>query len=156
MAEVDPVNQVDFDWRKAPLFRFCESSDWSVFSQSALLCEKYAGSVIWNEGERSARLICVVSGSLEAVKKTPDWGKPIIMARYFSGASIGELVFDDAGEHATTLQVVENASLLILDQEQAQSLQQGSPETVVKIIRGAAYLQLERLRMADRRLATLF
>jgi CRP-like cAMP-binding protein len=156
MADVDQVNRVYFDWRKAPLFRFCDSSDWSVFLQSASICEQPAGSVIWNEGEKSARLICVVSGSLEAVKKTPDWGKPIIMARYFPGASIGELVFDDAGEHATTLQVVENVSLLILDQEQAQFLQRESPETVAKIIRGAASLQLERLRRADLRLATLF
>ncbi len=156
MAEAETVGRVDFDWQKSPLFRFCEVSDWVVFSESVLLSEKPSGSVIWSEGERSAQLICVVSGSLEAVKKTPDWGKPIIMARYLAGASVGELVFDDAEEHSTSLQVVEKASLLMLDQDRAESLQRDSPVTAARIIRGAAYLQLERLRRADQRLATLF
>ena len=156
MAEAETVGRVDFDWQKSPLFRFCEASDWVVFSESVLLFEKPSGSVIWSEGERSAQLICVVSGSLEAVKKTPDWGKPIIMARYLAGASVGELVFDDTEEHSTTLQVVEKASLLMLDQDRAESLQRDAPVTAARIIRGAAYLQLERLRRADQRLATLF
>ena len=78
------------------------------------------------------------------------------MARYLPGASVGELVFVIAGEHSTTLQVVDKATLLVLDQEQAESLQQKAPEMVARIIRGAAYLQLERLRRADQRLATLF
>ncbi|HIE07397.1 MAG TPA: cyclic nucleotide-binding domain-containing protein [Desulfarculaceae bacterium] len=156
MAEAETVGRVDFDWQKSSLFRFCEASDWVVFSKSVLFSEKPSGSVIWSEGERSAQLICVVSGSLEAVKKTPDWGKPIIMARYLAGASVGELVFDDAEEHSTSLQVVEKASLLLLDQDRAESLQRDSPVTAARIIRGAAYLQLERLRRADQRLATLF
>ncbi len=156
MAEAETVGRVDFDWQMSSLFRFCEVSDWVVFSESVLLSEKPSGSVIWSEGERSSQLICVVSGSLEAVKKTPDWGKPIIMARYLAGASVGELVFDDAEEHSTTLQVVEKASLLMLDQDRAESLQRDAPVTAARIIRGAAYLQLERLRRADQRLATLF
>ena len=156
MAEAETVGRVDFEWQMSSLFRFCEVSDWVVFSESVLLSEKPSGSVIWSEGERSSQLICVVSGSLEAVKKTPDWGKPIIMARYLAGASVGELVFDDAEEHSTTLQVVEKASLLMLDQVRAESLQRDTPVTAARIIRGAAYLQLERLRRADQRLATLF
>ncbi len=154
--ESEVCDRSDFDWRKSPLFRFCEGSDWDIFLQSASLCEKAAASVLWHEGERSPLLVCVVSGLLEAVKRTPEWGKPIVMARYLPGASVGELVFVDKEEHSTTLQVVEKASLLTLNQEQAESLMLNAPATVARITRGAACLQLERLRRADQRLATLF
>lgn len=156
MAESRSLDKVDFDWQKSPLFCFCEASDWDIFLKSTQLLELAAGSVIWNEGEISGQLVCVMSGSLEALTKTPGWGKPIIVAQFLPGASVGELVFAGKSEHSTTLQVVEAAFLLSMDESQAESLQQRSPATVAKILRGAAFLQLERLRQANRRLATLF
>ena len=108
---------VEFDWRNSPLFRFCESSDWEIFVRVAETCEKPAGCLLWSEGDKGSRLICVLKGSLEAVKKTPDWGKPIIMAEFLPGATVGEVVFDDLGEHSTTLRAVEKVQLLICGSE---------------------------------------
>jgi CRP-like cAMP-binding protein len=83
------------------------------------------------------------------------------MARFLAGASVGELIFaavagEEHSEHSTTLQVAEDASLLILDETEAGRLQQKSPATVSKLVHGAACLQLKRLRQLNRRLATLF
>jgi CRP-like cAMP-binding protein len=156
MVESVTAGGSDFAWQKSPLFRFCEAADWEIFLSYVSVAEKPAGSVLWTEGEQSCQLICVVSGSLEAVKNTPDWSKPIIMAQYHPGASVGELVFGDDCEHSTSLQVVEKASLLILDKSQAESLQQNAPVTVTRLLHGAACLQLKRLRLVNRRLATLF
>ena len=156
MVEPGPTQGVDFNWRNSPLFCFCESSDWELFLQVSESCEKPAGSQLWSEGESGSLLICVLTGSLEAVKKTPGWGKPIIMVEFHPGATVGELVFDNTGEHSTTLQVVDDARLLTCGPEGAASLLSGFPATAAKIWRGAAYLQQLRLRQANVRLATLF
>ncbi len=156
MAEAGNLQGADFDWRSSPLFNFCESSDWELFRGYAELCDKSAGSEVWCEGESLNLLICVVTGSLEAVKKTPGWGKPIILVEFMPGATVGELVFDEAKEHSTTLKVVEDAQLLILRPQAAASLLSDFPETSAKLWRGAALLQQLRLRQANYRLATLF
>ena len=158
---VETKSVIEFDWRKSTLFQFCNEEDWDIFLHAVSLTEKPVGSVVWSEGERSIRLVCVVSGILESVKKTPEWGKPIIMARFLSGATVGELIFaavvgEEHSEHSTSLQVAENASLLILDEVEASLLQEKAPDTVAKLLRGAASLQLKRLRQLNRRLATLF
>ncbi len=156
MVESNSTQGVYFDWRNSPLFRFCEDSDWGLFLRVAEFREKSAGSQLWSEGESGGLLICVLAGSLEAVKKTPDWGKPIILAQFHPGATVGELVFDELGEHSTTLRVVEDARLLFCRPEGAAILLRDFPATAAKIWRGAAYLQQLRLRQANARLATLF
>ncbi len=156
MVESDLAKGVDFDWRNAPLFRFCERSDWELFLKVTETCVKSAGSQIWSEGEIGGQLICVLTGSLEAVKKTPDWGKPIIMAEFLPGATVGELVFDDADEHSTTLRVVEDAQLLTCGPAGAVIMLSDFPTTAARLWRGAACLQQFRLRQANARLATLF
>ena len=158
MVESGPRQGVDFDWRNSPLFRFCESSDWELFLRVAEPCVKPAGSELWSEGESGSLLICVLTGFLEAVKKTPGWGKPIIMAEFLPGATVGELFFDDtgAGGHSTTLRVVEDVRLLVCGQEGAAVLQRDFPATAARLWRGAAYLQQHRLRQANIRLTTLF
>ncbi|MCK5540254.1 MAG: cyclic nucleotide-binding domain-containing protein [Deltaproteobacteria bacterium] len=156
MVESSLFSRVDFDWRNSPLFSFCENSDWELFLRIAEFCEVSSGSQLWAEGEGGGRLICVLGGSLEAVKKTPDWGKPVIMAEFLPGATVGELIFDDPGQHSTTLQVVKDARLLILEPEGAATLLNDFPATAARFWRGAAYLQQFRLRQANSRLATLF
>ncbi len=156
MVDSDLESGIGFDWRKSPLFRFCESSDWELILRRAETCEKPAGSQLWSEGESGGDLICVLTGSLEAVKKTPGWGKPIIMAEFLPGATVGELFFYDADEHSTTLRVVEKARLLILGSKEAAILFSDYPATAARLWRGAAFVQQLRLRQANARLATLF
>ena len=161
MVEKKSAIEVDFDWRQSTLFRFCDEADWDIFRHAVALTEQPAGSVIWSEGECSIRLVCVVSGVLESVTKTPEWGKPVIMARFLPGATVGELILvaaagDEHSEHSTTLQVAENASLLVLDEIKVALLHEKAPDTVAKLVRGAASLQLKRLRQLNRRLVTLF
>lgn len=161
MVEKKSAMKVDFDWRKSTLFQFCDSTDWGIFRHTVSLSELPAGSVLWHEGERSTQMICVVSGVLESVKKTPEWGKPVIMARFLPSATVGESIFTESVggiyfAHSTTLQVAEDTSLLILDKVAANLLQEKAPATVAKLVHGAASLQLKRLRQLNRRLVTLF
>ena len=157
MVETKSAAGVDFDWQQSSLFRCCDLLDWEHFLAVATVCEKTAGSVLWKEEEISELLVCVLTGSLEAVKRTPDWGKPIIMAQFLPGASVGELIFVDAVEnHSTTLQVVENSKLLMLERSNAEILQRKYPETAVKLLRGAALLQLQRMRQVNQRMVALF
>ncbi|MCD6532627.1 MAG: cyclic nucleotide-binding domain-containing protein [Deltaproteobacteria bacterium] len=156
MVEPGLSQEIIFDWSNSPLFRFCESSDWELFLRATEACEKPAGSQLWSEGESGNLLICVLSGSLEAIKKTPEWGKPIIMSQFHPGATVGELVLADSGVHSTTLQVVEDAQLLICQPSEAILLFSDFPTTAARLWRGAAYLQQLRLRHANSRLATLF
>ena len=161
MAESKSAIELDFDWRKSTLFRFCDAADWDIFLNAVSITDEPTGNVLWHENESSTRLVCVVKGVLESVKKTPEWGKPVIMARFLPGASVGELIFaavvgEKPSEHSTTLQVAEDASLLTLGEVAAGVLQQKAPATVAKLVRGAACLQLQRLRQLNGRLVTLF
>ena len=156
MVESDLHPRVDFDWRNSPLFRHCEDSDWELFLRFTEYCKKSARCELWVEGDSDALLLCILSGSLESIKKTPGWGKPIIMAEFLPGATVGELVFDEPGVHSTTLRVVEEAQLLICRPEGAARLFKESPATAGKLWRGAVSLQQHRLRQANDRLATLF
>ncbi|MEA3333299.1 MAG: cyclic nucleotide-binding domain-containing protein [Pseudomonadota bacterium] len=159
MVEPGPSQEIDFDWRSSPFFRFCESSDWEYFLRAVEMCEKPAGSRLWCEGESGNLLICLLSGTLESVKKTPGWGKPIIMAQFHPGATVGEIISADGSSssvHSTTLQVVEDAQLLVCKPPEAALLFSDFPTTAARLWRGAAYLQQLRLRQANSRLATLF
>ncbi len=147
---------VDFDWRNSPLFRFFEESDWELFLRATEFCKKPAGCELWVEGCRDALLICILSGSLESIKKTPGWGKPIIMAEFLSGATVGEPVFDEPGVHSTSLRVIDESQLLICRPEGAARLFKDYPATASKLWHGSASLQQLRLRQANARLATLF
>ncbi|MBN2809686.1 MAG: Crp/Fnr family transcriptional regulator [Deltaproteobacteria bacterium] len=156
MAESDLPGGPDFAWRKSPLFNFCDEVDWQCFLRVSNPCAKLAGTELWIEGGNEALLVCLISGSLEAVKKTPGWGKPIILAEFLPGATVGELVFDSAGNHSTTLRVVEDARLLLCGAQGAAKLLNDYPATAARLWRGAAFLQQLRLRQANARLATLF
>ena len=160
MVEPRPSQKIGFDWQNSPLFCFCESADWELFLRVVETCEHAAGSRLWSEGESGNLLICILSGTLEAVKKTPGWGKPIIMAQFHPGATVGELIAvdDDSSSsvHSTTLQVVDDARLLICRPPEAALLFGDYPTTAARLWRGAAYLQQLRLRQANSRLATLF
>ncbi|MCD6292896.1 MAG: Crp/Fnr family transcriptional regulator [Deltaproteobacteria bacterium] len=158
MVEPVPGQEINFDWCSSPLFSFCESSDWEHFSRVVEICDKPAGSRLWSEGESGTLLVCVLSGILEAVKKTPDWGKPIIMAQFNSGSTVGELICAEGEKsiHSTTLQVVEDARLLLCRASQAELLFNDFPVTAARLWRGAACLQQLRLRQVNRRLTTLF
>ena len=145
-----------FAWSKAPLFRFCEAEDWENFSG---LCERTghpAQTVLWREGETGICLFCIVRGHLEAVKKTPEWGKPIIMAEFHAGATVGSFSSSDNFPHSTTLQTVAETTLLCLSATGAVRLQEKFPQTAARLWRGAAHLELCRLRQANQRLVTLF
>jgi len=145
-----------FAWQVSPLFRFCTLPDWENFAGFASRQNVSAGETLWEEGQKSSLLICVINGRLEAVKKTPGWDKPIIMAEFADGATIGELVFADESCHSTTLRAVTDAGLLTLDGVGAAALEVAFPETAARLWRGMAFLQLLRLRQANVRLAALF
>lgn len=156
MADSALQQKLEFDWRNSPLFRFFEECDWELFVRIAEVCEKTAGSEIWSEGGSDAFLICILQGSLESIKKTPVWGKPIIMAEFLSGATVGEPLFADPYKHSTTLRVTEDAKLMIYEPDRVERLLEDFPSTAAKLWRGAACLQQLRLRQANARLATLF
>lgn len=161
MAEKRPAEQVEksdiaFFWTQSPLFFLFDEDDWRAFVARTSQCEISAGESLWREGEIGDRLFCVCSGRLEAARKTPEWGKPIIMAEFVAGATVGWVPNGDPTPHSTTLQVVETALLLEFDQAGLEDLNLSQPEVVMKLWRGAARLEGNRLRRANQRLVTLF
>ncbi|MBN2707385.1 MAG: cyclic nucleotide-binding domain-containing protein [Deltaproteobacteria bacterium] len=158
MAELQVVEALvpAFAWQVSPLFRFCGLPDWENFAGFAILQNVAAGEILWEEDQVSSLLICVINGRLEAIKKTPGWDKPVIMAEFAGGATIGELVFDDEACHSTTLRAVTDVRMLTLNGAGVAALLAAFPETAARLWRGAALLQLLRLRRANVRLAALF
>ncbi|NPA25831.1 MAG: cyclic nucleotide-binding domain-containing protein [Deltaproteobacteria bacterium] len=156
MAESGGTSKSSFAWQRSLLFHFCDEEDWNNFLALSQRQQVDAGTSLWREGETGTFLYCLVQGHLEAVKMTPEWGKPIIIAEFFSGATVGTLPGENSSPHSTTLQVVEESDLICLSADAASDLMARFPATAARLWQGAAQLELCRLRQANQRLVTLF
>ncbi len=145
-----------FPWSETPPFRLFEAAEWRYLAALTRCIEVAAGEILWREGESGGQLYCICRGRLEAVRRTPEWGKPIIVAGFAPGSVAGSLPAAGDEAHSTTLVVVVDAELLLLERSGLEELERNRPELAAKFWRGWAQLELSRLRQANRRLVTLF
>ena len=76
---------VDFDAAcpKIAVFRYLDDGDWEVFKLYLDQARYAAGDILYNEGDTGDFLAFIVSGHLEALKKTKFLAKPVILARFY-------------------------------------------------------------------------
>ncbi len=141
---------------RIPVFRFMDAGEWNIFKN--YLEPRYypAGSILYHEGDRGDYLVYILSGRLEALKKTAFLGKPVILADFLAGSVVGEMAFVDGSPRSVTIKVLENAELLHFSRSAYERLLQETPLIGAKLLNGIAHLLSLRLRKANERLATLF
>ncbi len=141
---------------KIGVFRYMDAGDWEIFKLYLEQARYAAGKILYNEGDEGDFLAFIVSGHLEALKKTEFLGKPVILAKFYAGSVVGEMAFLDGSHRSVTIKVIEDAELLIFTRQAHERLLDDAPRVTAKLFNGIAHLLSLRLRRANDRLATLF
>ncbi|MBW1644896.1 MAG: cyclic nucleotide-binding domain-containing protein [Deltaproteobacteria bacterium] len=141
---------------RIPVFRFMSAADWEIFKEYLEPLRFAAGDILYHEGEQGDYLVYILSGRLEALKKTAFLGKPVILADFLAGSVVGEMAFVDGSPRSVTVKVLEDSELLRFSRASYEELLRRTPVIGAKLLNGIAHLLSLRLRKANERLATLF
>jgi len=141
---------------KIGVFRYLDAEDWEIYRTYLEQARYAAGDVLYREGDAGDFLAYILSGHLEALKKTEFLAKPIILARFFAGSLVGEMAFIDGSRRSVTIKVIEDCELLIFTRQSQKKLLDEAPLVMAKLFSGISHLLSLRLRLANDRLATLF
>jgi CRP-like cAMP-binding protein len=115
-----------------------------------------ATTVIFREGDPAGFIGFVLSGKLEVKKRTEFKGNQLIIAILTKGALVGELSIFDENRRSSTVEAVEESSLLILRDNAFETLLRDYPEIGIKILKGFIRILSLRLRKTTERLTTVF
>ena len=115
-----------------------------------------ANTVIFREGDPTGFIGFVLSGKLEVKKRTEFKGNQLIIAILTKGALVGELSIFDENRRSSTVEAVEESSLLILRDNAFETLLRDYPEIGIKILKGFIRILSLRLRKTTERLTTVF
>jgi CRP/FNR family transcriptional regulator, cyclic AMP receptor protein len=115
-----------------------------------------AKTVVFREGDPGDFIGIVLSGKLEVKKRTEFKGNQVILALLGKGALIGELSLFNKHQRSTTVETVENTTILILRNESLGALIQQYPYIGIKIMEGFIRVLSFRLREVTERLITIF
>lgn len=156
--EVGPMTSIDLTTTcpKIGVFRYMDAEDWDIYKNYLEQVHYSAGDILYREGDQGDFLAYIVSGHLEALKKTEFLAKPVILAKFFAGSVVGEMAFIDGSHRSVSIKVIEDADLLIFTRQSHEKLLGEAPRVMAKLFNGIAHLLSLRLRRANERLATLF
>ena len=133
-----------------------DAGDWDIFKSYLEQARYSAGDILYSEGDKGDFLAFIVSGQMEALKKTEFLAKPVILAQFYAGSVVGEMAFLDGSSRSVTIKVIHDAELLIFTRRAHEKLLDDAPRVTAKLFNGIAHLLSLRLRRANDRLATLF
>jgi CRP/FNR family transcriptional regulator, cyclic AMP receptor protein len=115
-----------------------------------------AHTIIFREGDTADFIGFVLSGKLEVKKRTEFKGNQLIIAILTKGALVGELSIFDENKRSSTVEAVEETSMLILRNDAFDTLLREYPEIGIKILKGFIRILSLRLRKTTERLTTVF
>lgn len=106
---------------------------------------------LFSEGEHEHFLTIIVDGKIDILKEDGH-GKRHVVVTLNRGKTFGELSLLDGGPRSSTAIVTEDATLLILDEDSFDDLEDAQPALAARILRVLARLLSQRLRMTSGRL----
>jgi CRP/FNR family cyclic AMP-dependent transcriptional regulator len=110
-------------------------------------CRRFPrGSTLFNEGERSDRVVILLAGRIKVSSFTEN-GKEVVLAVRFSGDLLGELSALDGEPRSATATALEPVEALVLTVTQFRDFLSAHPRTALTLLE---MLSL-RLRDADRK-----
>lgn len=111
------------------------------------------GSTLVKQGSEDRNISILGSGSARVVKSAKD--KIEEVARFGAGSVLGEMAFMDAEPRSTSVEAVEQVSLLSLPYEKLLDLFQQDQEFAARFYQAVAALLTRRLRGATDDVVTL-
>ena len=109
------------------------------------------GVIIFTEGEREHFLSILVAGKIDILKEDSNGARHVVVTLN-RGKTFGELSLLDGGPRSSTAITREDSTLLVLDEDALDNLEDIHPAVAAKILRILARLLSQRLRMTSGRL----
>ena len=110
------------------------------------------GSVLIEEGDAQESLYVILSGTLHIVASHAE--RPILLAAFGAGDSIGEInLFDPATASATAV-VRSNSLIWTISREELESFLEADPAAGVSVMKGLLRQVARRIRSMNEKLAT--
>lgn len=106
---------------------------------------------IFTEGDRDHFLSILVDGKIDILKEGSDGIKHVVVSLN-RGKTFGELSLLDGGPRSSTAIAREDSTLLCLDEDSFDELEEAQPALAARILRVLARLLSQRLRMTSGRL----
>lgn len=106
---------------------------------------------LFTEGEREHFLTIIADGKINILKEDGN-GKAHVVVTLNRGKTFGELSLLDGGPRSSTAIATEDCTLLILDEDSFNDLEDAQPALAARILRVLAKLLSQRLRMTSGRL----
>jgi len=103
------------------------------------------GTILFSEGDRSGRVVLVLSGRLKVSSFSED-GRETILAFRGPGDLLGEVAAIDGREHSATVSVVEDGEVLVVPADRFLAALDREPRLALVLLRSI----VGRLRAADR------
>ncbi len=115
-----------------------------------------AGAILFREGDRGDFLAIVVSGRLQATKRTEFRGRGVVISHLSRGTLAGELAMLDERPRPATMKAVEDSEILILRRKAFDALLQADPQLGLKLMRRITQVLSTRVRALGNRLVHVF
>ena len=109
------------------------------------------GVLIFSEGERDHFLAILVDGKVDISKEDSNGARHVVVTLN-RGKTFGELSLLDGGPRSSTAIAREDCTLMVLDEDALDDLQDAQPGLAARILRVLARLLSQRLRMTSGRL----
>lgn len=105
------------------------------------------GAVLYNEGDRTGRVLIMQTGRVKVSRPTPD-GKEVVLAIREAGDLLGEQSAFDGRDHSATATVLEPVEARVLQNEEFKRFLESQPAAAITLLE----MLSRRLREADEKL----
>ncbi len=138
--------------RGFPLGRGLEEADLEFLASRMVLSAHAPGTYLFHESQPRREFALVLEGSVEVRKG--GGGRPMVLALFGPGESLGEGALLDDDPHSTSAYVREAARLLVLSRESIDEIAGLRPRLFARLVAAAAGTIASRLRSASIELST--
>jgi CRP-like cAMP-binding protein len=137
-------------------FRDFDETELRIICDYVQCLEVVAGEGLWKERDECGYVAFIVSGKVKVTKETDLKGNAVVMGIYGRGSFVGVICVLDGSPRVATVEVIEDASLLIMTKEKFDRLLSEHPEVAAKLMRGMLISLSRRLKNSFNRLVSIF
>ncbi|MCB1120923.1 MAG: cyclic nucleotide-binding domain-containing protein [Verrucomicrobiae bacterium] len=130
-----------------------DESEVQEFAKHFKVYKLPAGDILFGEGDPETYMGVLIKGKLAVLKQGPD-GQMQKISEIGPGKTVGEMSLIDGQPRSATIQVVEEAFVMVLYQGRFDELLQNQPGLGVKLLLYLMRLMSARLRMTSNTVAT--
>ena len=145
-------NQMDYNkLRLLTIFNDLDKNELEIVQKHVFERSVKKDSVLFVEGMPGELLYIIISGCVEIIKETKDYGK-IVLATIGANDIVGEMSLIDSEPRSATGITSEDSVLLVIKKQSFNEILQSDPRVAAKVLMGLLKVISRRLRMTDKKI----